>query len=40
MSTTDILLLGLVLGVLVYVLDQRFGRGQSRHDNSTKKSDS
>ena len=40
MSAPDILFLCLAAGVLAYLLDQKFGRGRSRPEDPTKKSDS
>ncbi|HYX67852.1 MAG TPA: hypothetical protein VE825_01865 [Terriglobales bacterium] len=40
MSTPDILFLCLAAGIVAYLLDQKFGRGRSRPEDPTKKSDS
>jgi hypothetical protein len=38
MTTVDILFLCLVVGVVVCLLDQKYGRGHRRRDRSSKKS--
>lgn len=40
MSAPDILFLCLAVGVVAYLLDQKFGHGRSRPEDSTKKSGS